>query len=244
MPRARQSSRCRRGESVPFFRTGTSSRPSPYGDFLVDIFAEWVRHHGGKVYVQMFEVTLSNFVGGPPGLCIHTETCGRGPALEHTGDLCTCDHFVESAHKLGNIHETHMTDLMASTQMLRLGLDKRDTLPQACLECDVRFACHGGCPKDRFKDDPYGNPGQNYLCTGFKRFFGHVTEPMRAMEALFKANDPAPAIVRVYASADAARGRNDPCSCGSGRKFKRCHGDQPPPSLADIDAVVAAINQS
>jgi len=182
-------------------------------------------------------------VGGLPGLCIHAETCGRGPALEHNGDLYTCDHFVEPAHKLGNINETHMTDLMASGQMFRFGLDKRDTLPQACLECDVRPLCHGGCPKDRFRDDPYGNPGHNYLCAGFKRFFGHVTEPMRAMETMLKANHPAAGIMRVYATADARRSRNDPCSCGSGSKFKRCHGDRPLPSLAAIDEAVAAIAQ-
>jgi uncharacterized protein len=106
----------------------------------------------------------------------------------------------------------------------------------------VRFACHGGCPKDRFRDDPYGEPGHNYLCAGFKTFFGHVTEPMRAMEAFLKAGRPAAEIMRVYASKDAARGRNDPCSCGSGRKFKRCHGDRPLPSPASIDAAVRALS--
>ena len=221
--------------------TSRSIGSRQYGDFLVDIFEEWVRRDVGTVYVQIFDVTLSNFVGGPPGLCIHTETCGRGPALEHTGDLYTCDHFVEPAHKLGNINETHMVDLIGSPQMLRFGLDKRDTLPPACLECDVRPLCHGGCPKDRFRDDPYGNPGHNYLCAGFKRFFGHVTEPMRQMEAFLKSSRPAAQIMRVYATADAQRGRNDECSCGSGRKFKRCHGDQLLPSLAAIDAAVAEI---
>ena len=222
--------------------TSRSIGPEQYGRFLVDIFEEWVRRDVGKVYVQMFDVTLSNFVGGPPGLCIHSETCGRGPALEHTGDLYTCDHFVEPRYKLGNINETHMTELMASPQMLQFGLDKRDTLPRACRECDVRFACHGGCPKDRFRDDPYGEPGHNYLCAGFKTFFGHVTEPMRQMESLLKTSRPAAEIMRVYASDDAARGRNDPCTCGSGRKFKRCHGDVPSPSSAEIDATIRSLN--
>lgn len=222
--------------------TSRSIGPEQYGTFLVDIFEEWVRRDVGSVYVQMFDVTLSNFVGGPPSLCIHSETCGRGPALEHNGDLFTCDHFVEPEHKLGNINETHMVDLMASAQMTKFGLDKRDTLPRACMECDVRFACHGGCPKDRFRDDPYGEPGHNYLCAGFKTFFGHVTEPMRAMETLLKTNRPAAEIMLAYSTADAVRGRNDDCSCGSGRKFKRCHGDQPLPSRSALEAAVKRLS--
>ena len=118
-----------------------------------------------------------------------------------------------------------------------------DTLPRACLECDVRFACHGGCPKDRFRDDPYGQPGHNYLCAGFKTFFGHVTEPMRAMEQLLKSNKAAAEIMLTYSTADAARGRNDDCSCGSGRKFKRCHGDQPLPSRSVLEAAVQRLSQ-
>jgi len=224
--------------------TSRSIGSEQYGRFLVDIFEEWVRRDVGSVYVQMFDVTLANFVGAPPGLCIHTETCGRGPALEHNGDLYTCDHFVEPKYKLGNIGETHMVELVGSPQMLQFGLDKRDTLPRGCRECDVRFACHGGCPKDRFRDDPHGEPGLNYLCSGFKTFFGHVTKPMRAMEALLKANQPAAAIMHAYAAEDAARGRNDPCSCGSGRKFKRCHGDRPLPTKASIDAAVQRVMSS
>jgi uncharacterized protein len=221
--------------------TSRSIGSEQYGRFLVDVFEEWVRHDVGSIYVQMFEVTLSNVVGGPPGLCIDTQTCGRGPALEHNGDLYACDHFVEPEHKLGNIHETHMTDLMASEQMLRFGLDKRDTLPRACRECDVRFVCHGGCPKDRFRDDPYGNPGHNHLCAGFKRFFGHVTEPMRQMREFYLSGRPAAEIMHVYAAADAARGRNDPCSCRNGRKFRRCHGEAPLPLRSQLNAAIAAI---
>ncbi len=221
--------------------TGRSIGPQQYGDFLVDIFEEWVRRDVGSIYVQMFDVTLANFVGAPPSLCIHSETCGRGPALEHNGDLYTCDHFVEPRYKLGNINQTHMLDLVASPRMQQFGLDKRDRLPRFCRECDVRFACHGGCPKDRFREDPYGEPGHNYLCAGFKRFFGHVSKPMRAMEALLKAGRPAAEVMYAYAAEDAARGRNDDCSCGSGRKFKRCHGDRPLPSRAAIDRAVAQV---
>ena len=224
--------------------TSRSIGPEQYGRFLIDIFEEWVRGDVGSVYVQMFDVTLSNFVGGPPGLCIHAETCGRGPALEHNGDLYTCDHFVEPKHKLGNINETHMVDMVGSLQMLQFGMDKRDKLPRACRECEVRFACHGGCPKDRFRDDPYGEPGHNYLCAGFKTFFGHVTKPMRKMEGYLRAGVPAAQIMRDYAAEDSARSRNDACSCGSGGKFKRCHGDRPLPSLASIDAVIRRVSSS
>jgi uncharacterized protein len=162
--------------------------------------------------------------------------------MEHNGDLYSCDHFVEPAFRLGNIRDTHLLDLVASPRQRRFGLDKRDRLPRFCLECDVRFACHGGCPKDRFRSDPYGEPGLNYLCPGYKAFFGHVSPPMRRMEAFLRAGRPAAEIMRIYAAGDAARGRNDACSCGSGRKFKRCHGDAPLPSAEAIEAAIRALS--
>ena len=224
--------------------TSRSIGSEQYGRFLVDVFEEWVRRDVGTMYVQMFDVTLANVVGAPPGLCIHAETCGRGPALEHNGDLYTCDHFVEPAYKLGNINETHMAELVASPQMEIFGMDKRDKLPRACRECDVRFVCHGGCPKDRFRDDPYGEPGHNYLCAGYKTFFHHVMGPMNAMGTLLNSGRAAAEIMYAYATEDAARGRNDECSCGSGRKFKRCHGDRPLPSKPELDAAVARVMAS
>jgi uncharacterized protein len=204
--------------------TGRSVGATQYGRFLVDVFEEWVRHDVASVYVQMFDVTLANWVGEPPGLCVHSETCGVALALEHTGDLYSCDHFVEPRYLLGNIKERHMLELVSSPQQVQFGLDKRDTLPQYCLDCDVRFACHGGCPKDRFIRTPDGDPGLNYLCAGFKEFFHHVDAPMRVMADLL-ARDRAPAeIMELYTSEDARRGRNDLCTCGSGQKWKRCHG--------------------
>jgi uncharacterized protein len=204
--------------------TDRSVGPEQYGRFLVDVFEEWVRRDVGTVFVQMFDVALANWVGEPPSLCVHSETCGRALALEHNGDLYSCDHFVEPRHLLGNIAEHRMLDLVESDRQRRFGLDKRDTLPRFCLECDVRFACHGGCPKDRFTATPDGEPGLNYLCPGYKLFFHHVDAPMRQMGALL-ARGRAPAEVMAgYASVDARRGRNDPCTCASGRKWKRCHG--------------------
>ncbi len=204
--------------------TGRSISGEGYGRFLIDVFEEWVRHDVGEVFVQMFDVALANWYGEPPTLCIHAETCGKALALEHNGDLYSCDHFVEPKYLLGNIAETDMLEMVASPRQRRFGDDKRDLLPQYCLDCDVRFACHGGCPKDRFISAPDGEPGLNYLCAGYKAFFHHIDGPMREMCNLL-AQGRAPAEVMAgYASRDAALGRNDPCTCGSGRKWKHCHG--------------------
>ena len=204
--------------------TERSIAPEGYGRFLIDVFEEWIRRDVGEVFVQMFDVALANWHGEPPGLCVHTETCGLALAIEHTGDLYSCDHFVEPTFKLGNIKDKHMIQLITSPQQTKFGLDKRDTLPRFCRECDVRFACHGGCPKDRFTDDPYGEPGLNYLCPSFKAFFHHVDGPMRAMSELLSAGRAPSELVQVYAAQDAKRGRNDHCTCGSGRTWKHCHG--------------------
>jgi uncharacterized protein len=214
------------------FVTDRTVAAKQYGRFLIDVFEEWVRRDVGEVYVQMFDVALANWVGEPPGLCVHSETCGSALALEHTGDLYSCDHFVEPRFRLGNIKEEHMLELVASQQQVQFGLDKRDTLPQYCLDCDVRFACHGGCPKDRFIQTPTGDPGLNFLCAGFKDFFHHVDGPMRIMGELLHQNRAPSEIVQLYAAEDARRGRNDPCTCGSGRKWKHCHGETQGRALA------------
>ena len=210
--------------------TNRSISAERYGRFLIDVFEEWVRRDVGEVYVQMFDVALANWAGEPPGLCVHSETCGLALALEHTGDLYSCDHFVEPAYKLGNIKELPMIEMVASERQTQFGLDKRETLPRFCLDCDVRFACHGGCPKDRFIATPDGDPGLNYLCPGFKDFFHHIDSAMRFMtEQLGVGGAPAD-IVSWYAAEDAKRGRNDPCTCGSGRQWKHCHGADSPGS--------------
>ena len=211
--------------------TGRSVSAEQYGRFLIDVFEEWVRRDVGSVYVQMFDVALANWVGEPPGLCVHSETCGLALALEHTGDLYSCDHFVEPRYLRGNIKERHMLELVTSPQQEQFGLDKRDKLPQYCLECDVRFACHGGCPKDRFILTPDGEAGLNYLCAGFKDFFHHVDGAMRTMGELLARNRAPSEIMGLYASEDAKRGRND-LACGSGQKWKRCHGAEAPPAAS------------
>ena len=194
-----------------------------YGRFLVDIYEEWIRRDVGRVYVQLFDVTLHAYFGEHL-LCIHAPTCGYGPALEHNGDLYTCDHFVEPKFKLGNIHETHMIELVASPAMRRFGDNKRDMLTQQCRDCDVRSLCHGGCPKDRFILSRDGETGHNYLCDGLYLFFQHVRPTMNIMAQLVRRNEPAARVMEWVKAEDARRGRNDPCPCGSGRKFKSCHG--------------------
>lgn len=200
-----------------------------YGRFLVDVFEEWVRHDIGEVYVQLFDVTLEALFGRHL-LCIHAPTCGLGPALEHNGDLYSCDHFVEPDHLLGNIHKTHMLELVASPQQRKFGLDKRDTLTAQCQNCRVRHLCHGGCPKDRFALSRDSEPGQNYLCQGLELFFMHTGPAFAAMAQLLQQNRAPAEVMASIAKEDARRGPYQPCPCGSGKKFRFCHGDKAPGS--------------
>jgi uncharacterized protein len=204
--------------------TDRSITGEQYGRFLVGVFEEWIRHDVGRVYVQMFDVTLGAHVG-QYSLCIHAPTCGDALAMEHNGDLYSCDHFVEPDYLLGNIHDKRMLELVASPQQRAFGTDKRDTLPGYCRECPFLFACNGGCPKDRFIETPDGEPGLNYLCAGYKIFFGHVDGPMRRMKQLLTSGRYADEITAEVLAEDTKRGRNDPCPCDSGQKWKRCHGD-------------------
>jgi uncharacterized protein len=167
--------------------TRRSVGPRQYGRFLAAIFDEWLQQDVGRVFVQIFDVALGVWVGQRAGLCIFEETCGTGLALEHNGDLYACDHFVEPRHYLGNVGEAELIPLVASEKQRQFGLAKRDTLPRYCRDCNVRFICNGGCPKDRFVNTPDGEPGLNYLCRGYKLFFNHVDGPMRAMAARLRA---------------------------------------------------------
>jgi uncharacterized protein len=207
-----------------------------FGQFLSTIFDEWVRNDVGTVFVQTFEAAVRNWMGlASSGMCVFNETCGLGVALEHNGDLYACDHFVEPEYLIGNINDVEMGDLVGSQRQHTFGMDKCDALPQFCLDCDVRFACHGECPKNRFIEAPDGEPGLNYLCAGFKDFFHHVDEPIRIMAEALRSGREAAAVMPAMVARDAAfdgavraAGRNDPCPCGSGKKTKRCHGDGRP----------------
>lgn len=211
--------------------TDRSVKPDQWGRFLITIFDEWLRRDVGKVFVQMFDAALASWVGAPPAMCIFSETCGDAVALEHNGDLYSCDHFVEPKYLLGNIQSQPLVQLVASAPQRRFGADKRDRLPRYCRECEVRFACHGECPKNRFILTPDGEPGLNYLCAGYMAFFKHIDHPMKIMAELLRRGRYADEVMGILAAEEAklaqavARaGRNDPCPCGSGRKVKRCHG--------------------
>jgi uncharacterized protein len=213
------------GRVVPSARTVNATA---YGRFLCAIFDEWVRRDVGSVFVQDLEVALRSWMGLHPGLCIRAETCGDALVLEHTGDVYSCDHFVEPEHLVGNLMETPLLQIVNSPPQAAFGMAKRDTLPAFCRNCDVRFACNGGCPKDRFLTAPDGEPGLNYLCDGFRLFFRHIDGPMRLMAALLRQGRSAVEVMDQLPGAPAAAmpcpGRNDPCPCGSGRKYKKCHG--------------------
>jgi uncharacterized protein len=221
------------GDSERHPVTPWSVLPGDYGQFLCDIWDEWVRHDVGKVFVQFFDVQLGLWVGQPASVCVFAETCGKAMALEHNGDLYSCDHFVYPEFRLGNLHETNLGDMVAGPFQTKFGRDKHDTLPAYCRRCEYKFACNGECPKHRFLKTPDGEDGLNYLCAAYKKFFGHAGEHLKLMGELLNQRQAPAGIMEILAaqekrkeSADSWKdvGRNDPCPCGSGKKYKSCHG--------------------
>jgi len=200
-----------------------------YGKFLMEIFDQWVRKDVGKYFVQMFDVSLGLWHGLGSSLCVFKETCGQALAMEHNGDVYSCDHFVYPENKLGNIMEESLNKIVDSEQQIQFGTDKKTKLPQFCIDCDVRFACNGECPKNRFIKTPDGEEGLNYLCAGYKYFFQGIAPYMRFMSDEL-ANKRAPANVIMWAKEKDKGfpginvGRNDLCICGSDLKFKNCCG--------------------
>jgi uncharacterized protein len=211
--------------------TDRSVRPDQWGNFLINIFDEWVKRDVGKTFVLNFDGALAGWLGMAGTVCIFGPTCGLGMALEHNGDLYSCDHFVEPKYLIGNIMEKPMAEIAACEKQRKFGQDKRDTLPQYCRNCELLFVCNGECPKNRFIVTPDGQPGLNYLCEGFKAFFKHADKPMRIMAELLRRGRPADEVMNLMGvekkggeRASMKHGRNEPCFCGSGLKFKKCHG--------------------
>lgn len=159
-----------------------SVTPEQWGDFLIAVFDEWVRHDVGEIFVQLFDATLANWVGEAPGICTLAETCGHAGVMEWNGDVFSCDHFVFPQYKLGNIRRQSLLEMMHSPRQHAFGRAKRDSLPRQCRECDYLFACHGECPKNRFARTADGEPGLNYLCSGYHRFFAHAAPYMDWMK--------------------------------------------------------------
>jgi uncharacterized protein len=203
--------------------------PEQFGVFLRTIFDEWVRHDVGQYYLQICDIALEAWYGIEPSLCVFREECGSAMAIEHNGDLYSCDHYVYPENKLGNIMENTMGSLVDSEQQIQFGKDKKSTLPEYCKNCEVRFVCNGECPKHRFIKTPDGEEGLNYLCAGYKIFFNHIDPYMKFMANELR-NKRAPANVMKWAK-EKDNGfksykikRNELCPCGSGQKYKKCCG--------------------
>jgi len=161
--------------------TDWSVEPLQYGKFMMAIFDEWVKQDVGSYFVQLFDVCLGIWCGQEASLCVFKETCGQALALEHNGDVYSCDHYVYTEHKLQNIMEKPLKNIVDSEKQIQFGLDKKIKLPNYCLKCDVRFACNGECPKNRFMKTPEGEDGLNYLCDGYKYFFHNIDPYMKFM---------------------------------------------------------------
>ncbi|MDR3685851.1 MAG: anaerobic sulfatase maturase [Coriobacteriia bacterium] len=195
-----------------------------YGEFLSAIFDEWVRNDVGEMFVQFFDGVLAAYLRGYSSLCVLRPTCGEGVALEHNGDVYSCDHFVDPPYLLGNIAQTPLGELVRSEQQRAFGEAKRDTLPRYCRECEFLFACNGECPKNRILLAPDGEPGLNWLCDGLKLFFAHTDGRMRRLAGLLESRRDAAEVMPLLAEEAARTGRNELCPCGSGRKYKACCG--------------------
>ena len=167
-----------------------SVSPAQWGDFLCAIFDEWVRHDVGQTYVEIFDCTLANWVGERPGICVYAKECGHAGVMEFNGDVYSCDHFVFPEYKLGNIRDRTLVEMLYGEQQRQFSCIKHATLPKQCKECEWEFACHGECPKNRFVNDRYGNPGQNYLCSGYRHFYEHVAPYMDFMKKEFMNQRP------------------------------------------------------
>ena len=170
--------------------TPWSVSPQMYGEFLIRIFQEWVRNDVGNIFVMNFEWTLGAWAGVPAGVCYLSPRCGSNLIIEHNGDIFSCDHFVYPAYRLGNILNCDLGEMVLSKTQIAFGTSKENGLPGYCRECDVLFVCRGGCPKHRFAKSPDGNPGLNYLCTGFKSFYHHVDPYMKHMVKLIRNGIP------------------------------------------------------
>ncbi|MCL6097908.1 MAG: anaerobic sulfatase-maturation protein [Bacteroidetes bacterium] len=206
-----------------------SVEPVQYGNFLIEIFNQWVSNDVGKYFVQTFDVALEAWFGLEPSLCLFSKTCGNALAIEHNGDLYSCDHYVFPENKLGNILENPLLSMVRSKQQTDFGNDKKDKLPKYCRECNVKFVCNGECPKNRFLITKDGEYGLNYLCAGYKMFFNHIDPYMKFMADELKNKRPPSNVMRWVQKNDkrflqVKVGRNEPCPCGSGKKYKNCCG--------------------
>lgn len=174
-----------------------SVTPEQWGYFLCAIFDEWVRKDVGKIFVEIFDCTLANWMGISPGICAYSKECGHAGVMEHNGDVYSCDHFVFPEYKLGNIRDHSLIDMLYGKQQQEFSRLKHSSLPRQCKECDMEFACHGECPKNRFMKDKYGDSGLNYLCPGYYHYYQHVAPYMDYMKQELMAQRPPSNIMKV-----------------------------------------------
>lgn len=174
-----------------------SVAPEQWGYFLCAIFDEWVRKDVGKIFVEIFDCTLANWMGVSPGICAYSKECGHAGVMEHNGDVYSCDHFVFPEYKLGNIRDHSLIDMLYGEQQREFSRLKHSSLPRQCKECDMEFACHGECPKNRFMKDKYGDSGLNYLCLGYYHYYQHVAPYMDYMKQELMAQRPPSNIMKV-----------------------------------------------
>jgi len=210
-------------EPQPDAESGVSHRSVPsevFGVFLCTIFDEWMAQDIGRVKIQIFEEAARTAFGQEHTMCIFLKTCGGVPVIEHNGDFYSCDHFVDAEHHLGNIREIPLVELLESSKQRTFGQVKLDTLPRYCQACEVRDMCNGGCPKNRFLQTPDGETGLNYLCAGYKRFFTHCLPFVAEVANLWRRQTLEQQIPQARVAPKT--GRNDPCPCGSGKKYKNC----------------------
>jgi uncharacterized protein len=172
--------------------------PEEYGDFLIAIYEEWVRHDVGKVFVMNFEWALNAWIGNPSPVCIHADQCGRSLVMEHNGDVYACDHCVYPQYKLGNIAADSLMQMVGKSLKSGFGVAKETALPRWCRECSVLAACRGGCPKHRFARTWYDEPGLHYLCAGYKKFFLHIQKYLRAITTLLENRLPASHVMQAF----------------------------------------------
>lgn len=174
-----------------------SVAPEQWGYFLCAIFDEWVRKDVGKIFVEIFDCTLANWMGISPGICAYSKECGHAGVMEHNGDVYSCDHFVFPEYKLGNIRDHSLIDMLYGEQQQEFSRLKHSSLPRQCKECDMEFACHGECPKNRFMKDKYGDSGLNYLCPGYYHYYQHVAPYMDHMKQELMSQRPPSNIMKV-----------------------------------------------
>ncbi len=217
-------------ELQPGTQRNVSSRsvpPQAWGEFLCSVFDEWKHHDIGRIKIQIFEEAARSAFGQEHSLCIFRPVCGEIPVVEHNGDFYSCDHYVDPKHLVGNILKNPLHELLESPAQRSFGKAKLKDLPVFCQRCEVRVQCHGECPKNRFIETPDGEPGLNYLCSGYKRFFNHCQSWVDTVARQWRQQNQGQPTSRIQEQSrgiNTKPGRNDPCPCGSGLKYKKCCG--------------------